>query len=164
MERAWSSRGYTPPKMDHPAKAVWLSALRGEVGRDGKAYAQAVAELVSEDGQNHCCLGVLTDLGEESHTNRPRWSDEGYPPASVRLATGLDLSVSKFLAVQNDGGAFMGQFQCDGLADATARATDQGHLAGKFWHDLSPGPGVCSGRRRGAGRPWHGGSRLRTEW
>lgn len=85
----------------------WVDALRS-----GK-YEQTVATLtrLSEDGNTHCCLGILCELAVEdgvpitvSNSANFRYYDEasGMPPGPVYDWSGLDRNKTEKYASMND--------------------------------------------------------------
>jgi hypothetical protein len=103
--------------MNKQLKAKWIKALRSG------QYRRGVTRLVSEDGKQFCCLGVLADVqgciwqetrygnlkpimprGQKTFSSNSADNDDGeYLKPSK--AGGLPLAEQVRLAKMNDGGA-----------------------------------------------------------
>lgn len=91
--------------MNPEIKAKWLAALRGG------QYAQATGTLRSEDGERHCCLGVLCDIVEPDEWRHNDeyckwWHRDSCELASLSVANAADIEEDSqiTLAKLNDSG------------------------------------------------------------
>ena len=111
-------RIYMNPKI----KEAWLEALRGQDYIQGRGCLKTLnpttkpeAPLVPVDEEQHCCLGVLTDLymkknGGEWKAEGREWYDSGmdycYLPEPVAIWAGLGEigSISQYHSTRQEDG------------------------------------------------------------